>query len=135
MDTTKEYIKMCEKAVEVQGVKGEYTDDSSIEYHACKKHLRVLPLDQEGCYFCPECRSFPDVLWLPRQDQLQEMCFDGYVVNAGNVKIFADWCFEVADPDGIYPKMLRWSIEACWLAFVMHEKYNKIWDGEGWKRE
>jgi hypothetical protein len=133
---------MCEEAFEIQALAGEARNDE----HSYFLLETLQGLDKNGkkvirqyrkssfSHYCDHRNvlSAVAVLWLPRQDQLQDMCFDGEGVNAGNVKIFADWCFKVADPDGIYPKMLKWSMEACWLAFVMHEKYKKIWDGEGW---
>lgn len=65
------------------------------------------------------------------QDQLQEMV-GGY--GAG----FIDW-FHWRNT--IYPQMQNpfgkeWrfdSYEQLWLAFVMKEKYNKVWDGEKWQ--
>lgn len=28
-----------------------------------------------------------------------------------------------------------WSMRQLWLAYVMHEKYQKVWDGETWVKE
>ena len=69
-------------------------------------------------------------VWLPRQDQLQEMI----------PELFAEpqWC-DLNKLDEfihfIWNRNPRYNIsmEAMWFAFVMHDKYDKIWDGEKWR--
>ena len=29
----------------------------------------------------------------------------------------------------------KWTQEQLWLAFIMKEKYNKVWNGEDWIKE
>ena len=95
MDTSETYIKMC----------------------SCNEI-------QENTAYLLDGNDFrsPDGIWLPRQDQLQEM-----------VDI-SDWRFKLvncasflADNFGSFATM-----EQLWLAFVMKEKYHKIWNGEDW---
>ena len=145
MDTSKEYIKMCEKAGEIQLLKRE------------KKHTdtgKWKPGDYYTTWFPPflitiipqyldEWADEPDYLhhpseniWLPRQDQLQEMIQDNsqHYLNS----VHQIW-YEFAEYDGdgsifAIPDYLKHiaSMEQLWLAFVMKEKYNKIWNGKGW---
>jgi len=121
MDTSKEYIEMCEKAVEVQRLK--YKED-----------------------FGPNIASqwkfdIGKTVWLPRQDQLQEMVKDklcrrnstsyclvkhGYDVwFARNVGALLDSFIDSLDWNPA-------SMEQLWLAFVMKEEHGKTWNGENW---
>jgi hypothetical protein len=59
------------------------------------------------------------VIWLPHQDQLQEMIGD------------FNTCLEL-----LFRRKLQniyfTSMEQVWMALVMNEKYNKVWGAEGW---
>lgn len=69
-------------------------------------------------------------IWLPRQDQLQEMVewmIDG--------KPFKDLLFQVEAIQyfGTINNTNTFTTwEQLWLAFVYNENYNKIWTGEIW---
>lgn len=73
-----------------------------------------------------------DYIWLPRQDQLQEMVHNlrfeqrRFSGDHGLLQDFAYW----AEEESNLPCA---SMEELWLAFVMKEKYNKVWNGEEWK--
>jgi len=142
MDTTPKYILMCEKAVEVQNyfrqkVKemnkkkycgtliGDPVDLRSQGY--CLKHKCLLGEGVEGnikCYKHEDCDNYEgwsqNYILLFRQDQLQEILgFETYEL--------LDICSE---SDGIMWQALHdyaTSMEQLWLAFVMKEKYNKLW--------
>jgi len=130
MDTSKEYIEMCEKAEEIQGnhkiVSGDYFNDGEI----CAEVLEVennegyLIKSIYGKYFLPsEC------VWLPRQDQLQEMINQDYLTGFiyDLYEFSKEWLYHDNGND------LRFtSLEQLWLAFVMYEKFNKVWDGKEW---
>lgn len=122
MDTSKEYIKMCEKAVEIQEQSTpiqdwDYNTDGENVYLGYKTVI-VTGIDYET-----EC-----LIWLPRQDQLQ-----------GMVKL-STCCFDALG-DVYYKMKKNWkyygfkfnSMEQLWLALVMKEKFKKIWDGTDWK--
>ena len=150
MDKSKEYIKQCEKAIEIQpclnnedGVGGTWVY-GNILYHTVRMNQ---PHDRDGYYHvtdemavrkCKECGNEKDyikssrAIWLPRQDQLQDM------LAWKNISII---CSELTDfacsPESYEPYLgsfvQKWgSMEQLWLAFVMKEKYNKVWDGEEW---
>ena len=150
MDTSETYIKMCEKAEEIQhGHKWEYGDwfiaefthwiigDASFVYEPDKEGL-YHRLDKPGAILT-QTEKYIDgylgekLIWLPRQDQLQEMLF-----NIGN--IFSPVNAIASMNDFIYYENKRvkyrglpfTSMEQLWLAFVMKEKYNKVWEGESW---
>ena len=110
MDTSETYIKMCEKAVEIQKIWnptfGDWLQDEYIS----------IVSDEE---LARENKKKNDV-WLPRQDQLQEMVG----CNPGNWIIWMDKF--ISDREYFY------TLEQTWLAFVMKKKYGKIWNGEDW---
>jgi len=84
-------------------------------------HLTLQP-------FREPYNSDKDVLIpLPRQDQLQPMIYErGYNNYYYHHKHFTDFM----NKDENFSKFLTY--EQLWLAFVMHEKYNKKWNGEEW---
>ena len=118
MDTSEKYVKMCEMAFELQ------------ESHSFLKAGGILGIhiDNEGNWYFGKKTAYNAMenIWLPRQDQLQEMVLSAPIKNCpaeywdelgetikeiSNIKIFIGW-------------------EQFWLAFVMHEKYQKQWDNE-----
>ena len=125
MDTSKEYIKMCEKAVEVQKWRCEvysklYCGDF---YKGIGGKVRV----------CVEASKYlVKGVWLPRQDQLQNMldCRD-YVFQRWIERLlvkFNNFAISITTYEPIPSSM-----EQLWLVFVMKEKYSKTWNGEGWE--
>ena len=146
MDTTETFIKMSD-CPEIQELADDYWDRFSIgcwyssNHVQCKGHFE----DWHAAYkYCPVCAKElsitplysvtlrfegDDNIWLPRQDQLQGMVVDGYEA-CGLLFNFYHW-FEDNKHDFITP-YLDYSMEQLWLAFVMKEKYNKVWNGEEW---
>lgn len=131
MDTSEQYIKMCEKAEEIQA-RVLLLGICEPEYlHTCGADV-----SSEGDWFHQH-------IWLPRQDQLQEMVnelpeWQKHIIN--RLYAFADFVHK----EPYLPKHFKdiekdeachffTSMEQLWLAFVMKEKYNKIWYGEDWK--
>lgn len=103
--------------------------------------------------FCPECGTKvekfvgkPDiafggacernlkedkVIWLPRQDQLQEIYLNDMPDGTyRKIATLAEEFHDYHETHG-YPSYAG-SMEQLWLAFVMKEKYNKTWNGESW---
>ena len=135
MDKSKEYIEMC-KVVEIQGAWkprwGDFIEDDGLVY----------PLNSISQHVSPKTEPF--VIWLPSQDQLQKMIdWDNYHECESAIgKIDEFWWFchpktKTRDYDW-EQRMLKYvwlfdSFEKLWLAFVMHEKYQKKWDGKEWK--
>ena len=127
MDTSKEYIKMCEKAGEIQGAWEPKEGDISVwTKHALETKASTTPFfawaDEDGMLVCGDT-------WLPRQDQLQDMLFDETVSCAGKISFLHEEC------DTLFDEPENYSMEQLWLAFVMSEKFDKTWDGEDWVGE
>jgi hypothetical protein len=126
MDTSKEYVEMCAKAEEIQDVMRPLTN-----------HLLLAgaPTDINGIIFGIRSHDFYGYTWLPRQDQLQEMLIPRpYYSMLNLLSFFNDYVWSFTDYDDLkaeenYPFK---SMEQLWLAFVMKEKYNKIWSNGEW---
>ncbi len=67
-------------------------------------------------------------VWLPHQDQLQEMVFKD--VGLQSICSAIEQFSKSEDGAGI---TIFGTMEQLWLAFVMEKKYNKTWNGEEWK--
>lgn len=133
MDTSPEYVKMCDKALEIQ---------------------KLYP--RAGCD-CGNCGSgkaewgysprLKKMVWLPRQDELQEMVtaqnLCGYRIE--NIKKAPIIDNLLCTFEQFYRKQHWWgkaerldkrpTMEQLWLAFVMKEKFNKTWTGKEWREE
>ncbi len=140
MDTSEKYIKMCEKAEEIQR-----------EWKPNKVDAVIIKLlrDESGLFRLPSGiqyleRKQPDpytgwhmvgsdpnihymfkrFIWLPRQDQLQE------ILQYRNQSYLLDRCNEFVEDlweQGNRLAEPETSMEVYWLAFVMDEKYGKVW--------
>ena len=121
MDVSKEYIAMCEKAVEIQEYRsGEFWEMG--DWYVIRRN--VDPVFYVASEHNSDSRTpSPHEIWLPRQDQLQEMMPDPRPMMLE--ELFHDWFEE-------YGCRWDWSWEQHWLAFVMKEKLNKTWHGEDW---
>jgi len=130
MDTSETYIKMSD-CPEIQG------DCSLFDNHSFSFCSRCHKDKWEG--ECGQCGN-TDV-WLPRQDQLQEMLYTPQPQGYGYDKLISlkmfEWATEYNEHYQCrgykeYPNSLK-SMEQLWLAFVMKEKYGKVWDGSKWQ--
>ena len=136
MDISETYIKMCEKSEEIQllrreerhNSKGKWKD-GDIYTHIDGEIGMAHPSYLDAWASEPDYLHHPhENIWLPRQDQLQEMVLD----NDLSMLIERFYCWNrdtglifLSDKSSI-------SMEQLWLAFVMQEKWGKIWDGENW---
>ena len=98
MDTSEKYIEMCLKAKEIQKLWNH--DEISFIYHSNND-------DEE--------------LWLPRQDQLQDMIGE-----------YPKPLLLLCDKAIYYQFSYFSSAEMLWLCFVMYDKYGKRWDDSDW---
>ena len=137
MDISETYIKMADTP-EIQ------LDHTWVEGDCCvfRRDFQSSPyLIFEGQVVLYAYGGIDDVIdkeggiFLPRQDQLQEMVSDqlnmllhfGYFVFSVDGGRHLHIKRTVGEPD---PTM-----EQLWLAFVQKENHNKVWDGEEWKNE
>lgn len=132
MDNSEILMKMCEKATEIQKKWIPSGDDVYLERDATdpdNDHLRNLEINDQNLCSSSIVNSIKKTgIWLPRQDQLQEMiakdgkcdCLDCLVSGLHNFH------YSHTRPPNFT------SMEQLWLAFVMKEKYGKRWDGADW---
>ena len=100
----------------------------------------------EGLVTCDSCgetseyhtfdKFYPrdDCIWLPRQDQLQEMV---EWTNKYQIALFEPstykYSLNVEDKTGVTQYWVDGnSMEQLWLAFIMFELHQKHWDGKAW---
>ena len=142
MDTSEQYIKMCKRAEEIQGqwkpaeadfmfntAVGETTFIRVNRTTDRRRRHHSIPYNKDRFF------------WLPRQDQLQEMVgvqdarelllsFHRFTHPADGMSIRQE-DFEDVKARTKYRSLFT-SMEQLWLAFVMKEKYNKVWNGGDW---
>jgi hypothetical protein len=113
MDVSSEYVKMCEKAVEIQALAPKPTILGGNFWHY------------------PEGATGAPIVWLPRQDQLQAMVHPSdctYAISYCLLDNFIHW-YQARCYDEL---AMIYSMEQLWLAFVYKQKYNKVWGGKEW---
>ena len=149
MDISEQYIKMCEKAEEIQkpaeGWTGGTHISGNIYFYVGSTYAKQRGIPDGYYYFldetfegevCDNCGHKEDdrhrtvkSIWLPRQDQLQEMLeLWRYCSNEVSSLAWGVWNFYTHADDNYYPD----SMEQLWLAFIMAEKFSKRWSGEEW---
>ena len=130
MDTSKEYIKMCEKSPKLQPHDSEFHNGDYI----CYKSYWGIYFDE---YFYQECvyndgnhiNYDYNPFRLHTQDQLQEM----WDYSHSTMRSLQKFACELDNNYDYYDKFT--SMEQFWLAFVMKEKYGKTWDKNNWTKE
>ena len=132
MDTSQEYVNMCKKATEMQklwDMRPLSCDDVLWnETHGFRN--KVLDLNPAPFYQVDSRDEI--IIWLPRQDQLQDMvCRDfwGQLQPVNKVTALLQYFYWWLDESPL-PEM--GSLEQLWLAFAMDKKYHKEWDGNDW---
>jgi len=154
MSFTERYIKMCEKAEEIQEYKresrwqdGDWIYDYYLEEDMWENERKYIILVWNGlkCYTGSHNwhenweEPSPNAIWLPTQEQLQEMAYEsghpGYLLDK-----FVWWVIDYEkyrySGEISYPSLEDFvcrdfsSMNELWLAFVMWKKYHKVWDDE-----
>lgn len=140
---------MCQKAEDIQNAWIPKRCDFIIEQGLveeglsfCKQgasEVQVVDLyyqDQESEGYQQECEDLKNnAFWLPRQDQLQNMIEP----DVSKVCLLFN---QVLSEQYYYPKNTRvespsvfYSMEQLWLAYVMKEKFSRVWNEEKWLSE
>lgn len=149
MDTSKKYIEMCQKAQEIQNYyKEKLFGDPSFFAFQCTEYFCKQCYSQfyNNESFCSSCGGKilekitweisddwdEKTIWLPRQDQLQEIT--GHSTGMSKHLWFADWIDENFTH---YTKQEAiiiddTSLEQFWLMYIMEKKFSKAWDGKNW---
>jgi len=151
---TDNYIKMCERATEIQDEwkkTGRSIGDKFIAYMGDNTGRGEILWTSHNDY-----ASDYDI-FLPSQRQLQNMVDENFIptiimgkfvneispeINMQLARNSRDTDFEHAEKEAILLNQLldrkRYyeqfqSMEELWLAYVMHKKYNKQWNGTQWR--
>jgi hypothetical protein len=126
MDKSSAYIKMCESAKAVQKQwKPEFGDffvSMSLDLTSATQSI-TSDLEKKASYL-----KTIKAVWLPRQDQLQEMVIDKYAT---------PWDLAIAFSNVLMDDKTSYfddfdSMEKLWLVFIMLEKYKKKWKEGSW---
>jgi len=126
MDKSSAYIKMCESAKVIQKQwKPEFGDffvSMSLGLTSPCQPI-VSDLEKKVSYL-----KTINAVWLPRQDQLQEMVIGQYAT---------PWDLAIAFSNVLMGDNASYfdnfdSMEKLWLAFIMIEEYKKKWKEEEW---
>ena len=123
MDNSEQYIKMRLTAIPYLGLGTSILSGMFVV-------TEDVFVDNKGDFYI-HCDRAPYWCQLERQDQLQEMYLKD--MPAGTyIKIFTllEEFYGHFETQG-YPSY-AFSMEQLWLAFVMWEKFGKVWDGETW---
>jgi len=156
MDISKEYIKMCD-CPEIQGLwkyeKGDWFADKYFDKCGAGVIESTLVDEYIGDNWNTIASRITEFnlcqsIWLPRQDQLQEMYITTHDYKGmATIKdeasfpqslIHSIWFFAFeTDGGGDYAGVNEYahqftSMEQLWLAIVMQMKHNKTWNGEAW---
>jgi len=145
MDTSETYIKMrlaaaqwlgmgCKPETDIMANAGRDLSLDSPLVLRIETYKRIsgdVWLDLKGDYYCDSDKG---ACQLERQDQLQEMVEINPAYKANLKRKAAILALEFAEYVQELPhnEIVDKSTEQLWLAFVMKEKYNKVWDGEDW---
>jgi hypothetical protein len=138
MDISEDYRLMCEKCEDIQKLfkpeEHNFLYDYILRTSAGEgrykyKEYRIYNMSEKYRvnYHIPHSQHIWGTgdgyewscIWLPRQDQLQELigCIGG-----SHKEIMREFC----DAEYFY------SLEQKWLAFVMLKKFHKVWKGNDW---
>lgn len=133
MDTSKEYIKMCEKVEEIQEQWKPKVGDFLYIKPSRDGSLKFKHREEPTVVISDKFIIQSSHIWLPRQDQLQEMI--SYSIWSEKLYRFYDWLQkENYSGDWLTGCNKYHSMEQLWLAFVMKERYSKQWltDKQDW---
>ena len=125
MDKTEQYIKMSD-CPEIQG---QWKKEQYGDILACYDKEKIY---ENGSHYYtlllaggPPIRKSKNRIWLPRQDDIQEMMFENLARADAIVHELNKW------REGNYDYQLQFiTMEQFSLAFYMHEKHSKIWSSE-----
>jgi len=126
MDTREEYIKMCRASDEIQEVWAKKNGDFFIEDDNTISTIGDYELNRNNIGYGTYAEDFEllegKLVWLPRQDQLQEMIDYKYSHRAKVMQDVACTLEELANQ----------SYEQAHLIVTMDMLYQKKWNGTEW---
>jgi hypothetical protein len=135
MDTSEKYIRMCESAKDIQRLWNFENGDYIVD----------LSDGETMVWFGYPPKEYIDIVWLPRQDQYQELCINFYIRDMGMSRdeaffhflgYYAGYLKESYDTGYRIGKKGEYeeidSCEELMLKYTMMLIYWKRWDGENW---
>lgn len=133
MDTTDKYIEMC-KAKEIQ--ERWHPADGDFYVYSIRVHYPHVYMG--GSKLSDELMNKDNWIWLPRQDQLQDIISSnvtiGYMIVGLDAFHDPERYCGYSDPPcrscrnlGKRRRLTYDTMEQWWLAFVMYEKFDKFW--------
>ena len=133
MDTTEKYIKMC-KCEEIQE-RWQPTDGDFYVYSVVVHYPHIYSTSSK---LDVELMNKDNWIWLPRQDQLQDIISSdvtiGYMVVGLDAFHDPERYCGYGDPPcrscrnlGKRRRLTYDTMEQWWLAFVMYEKFDEFW--------
>jgi len=135
---TKNYIKMCERAEEIQK-NHKWKDSDKLAYRRCinvrdcdYKELLKHPEYYEMTYGTRKIYENIDIdkpIWVPSEEQLQEMSDLSWWLFDARCNYMR--CVLLGDPLSEIEVGTKEQAGIC----VLMEEYNKIWTGEMWVNE
>jgi len=126
MDRSPSYIGMCESIEEIQEQWqpefGDFYVSMSLGLTSPCQPI-MSDLEKKVSYL-----KTIKAVWLPRQDQLQEIVIENYAM---------PWDLAIAFSNVLMGENASYfekfdSMEKLWLAFIMLEKYKRKWNGREW---
>jgi len=122
---TDNYILMCEQAEEIQKAWKPVDWDRFI--YKDDREFGIACID--GRYNKKVMKKVNErYIWLPTQEQLQEIMTKQGYFRFTLIELFYHFANSIFKTNSSQ----KFSMNELWLAFVMHEKYNKVWTGEKW---
>ena len=138
MDKSNAYIRMCDRAKEIQclwqPIYGDFYADTKGQIRCWISRKAPAERFKKGYGICVKNSviHLSKYTWLPRQDQLIEMAQVPGRRYESVVQDFFDWSKRPYGSDAGHTGRLFKTMEKLWLAFVMQKKFNRLWDGDAW---
>jgi len=116
----------------IYGIGLDFSNDEYYLYNGKKASVHYRELLKSA-------KDFEKLIWLPRQDELQEMFINSHSVN----KWKEDWLTLT----NMFNGFISWwdtgnvargkskSMEQLWFMFLMKKKYDKVWSGKNWIKD
>ncbi len=123
MDITETYIKMSDHPL----IQGQWEPREGDVYIG--KESRFFSIYAGAC---TDYINGIDI-WLPRQDQIQEMLGGGGKCGCTVCLVTGLYHFMENNLEGMFEAGIEGTMELLWLAFYMHEKHNLKWEDGKWQ--
>ena len=132
MDASKEYIKMCN----CREIKERWTPREG-DFFWNGMFICIATDHDDWSGNVDYVKKFPKAIWLPRQDQIQEMILKLPSMQGRALKPLCEMIdeFTLFALEKICHEETLESMERIWLEFYMWEKHKKIRNGKKWVKQ